>query len=284
MTISFEQAREAVTKLVKQFQVNRAAYLAPSYNEGQARQQLIDPLFIVLGWDVHNEQGAAPNYLQVEVETRQSAGGRKRAPDYVFQFGRRDPKFFVEAKKPGVSIKSDPAPSYQLRAYGWNARLPLSILTDFEEFATYNCRTKPRPTDKASSARLQYYTCEQYADAWRAIWDVFSLEAVRGGSFDQFVQSAKSTRGGATVDADFLETIEAWRRQLAQNIELRNSLSADDLTDAVQRTIDRIIFLRIAEDRDVEPPDQLQELARDDGVYKRLVRLLKRADGQYNSG
>lgn len=44
-------------------------------------------------------------------------------------------KFFVEAKKPSVYIKGDVQPAFQLRRYAWSAKLPLSILTDFEEFA-----------------------------------------------------------------------------------------------------------------------------------------------------
>ena len=49
-------------------------------------------------------------------------------------------KFFVEAKKTSVNIKDDISPAFQLRRYAWSAKLPLSILTDFEEFAVYDCR------------------------------------------------------------------------------------------------------------------------------------------------
>lgn len=81
MATTYDDSLEQIARLVKQFQTNSATYLAPAYNEAQARQQLIDPLFIALGWDVHNEQHAAPSYMQVEVETRQTVSGHKRAPD-----------------------------------------------------------------------------------------------------------------------------------------------------------------------------------------------------------
>jgi len=55
-------------------------------------------------------------------------------------------KFFVEAKRPSVHIKEDAAPAFQLRRYAWSAKLPLSLLTDFEEFAVYDCRIKPTKT------------------------------------------------------------------------------------------------------------------------------------------
>ena len=78
---------------------------------------------------------------------------------------------------------------------------------------------------------------------------MFSREAVWSGAFDQYAAS-KRKRGTSEVDSEFLKEIEGWRDVLARNIALRNSdLSSDDLNAAVQRTIDRIVFLRMAEDR-----------------------------------
>ena len=67
-------------------------------------------------------------------------GGRTKAPDYCFRVGGGKASFFVEAKKPSVDIRDAPSPAYQLRRYAWSAKLPVSILTDFEEFAVYDCR------------------------------------------------------------------------------------------------------------------------------------------------
>ena len=56
------------------------------------------------------------------------------------------------------------------------------------------------------------------------------------------------------MDDAFLAEIERWRDLLARNIALRNpQLNQRELNYAVQMTIDRIIFLRIAEDRGIEP-------------------------------
>ncbi|MBI5879854.1 MAG: Eco57I restriction-modification methylase domain-containing protein [Chloroflexi bacterium] len=282
--LTFDQSRAQIASLVKHYLTNREAYHAPRYKEAEARRELIDPLFTALGWDVLNVERRAPQYKPVMTEVSLEIDASQRAPDYAFRMSEHDIKFYVEAKKPGVALKTNADAAFQLRRYGWNGKLALSILTDFEEFAVYDCRSKPKPGDKPSVARKQYYTFPQYADEWRALWDLFSFEAVRGGAFDQFAQSETGKRGSVTVDADFLDTIEGWRRALAQNIELRNSLSADDLTDAVQRTIDRLIFLRIAEDRDIEPYGQLRELAARDGIYPALVALFRKADRKYNSG
>ena len=57
-----------------------------------------------------------------------------------------------------------------------------------------------------------------------------------------------------------------------------------ELNYAVQMTIDRIVFLRICEDRGIEGENQLQELLKGEGVYERLCRLFRQADKRYNSG
>ena len=69
-------------------------------------------------------------------------------------------KFFLEAKRPSIRIKDDPAAAYQLRRYALTGKLALSILTDFEEFAGYDCRIKPSHTDKAGVARILYLRYE----------------------------------------------------------------------------------------------------------------------------
>ena len=111
-----------------------------------------------------NEQGYAEAYKDVIHEAAIKIGGATKAPDYCFRIGGTR-KFFLEAKKPAVNIKDDPEPAFQLRRYAWSAKLPLSILTNFEEFAVYDCRVKPAQTDKASAARILYLRCDEYAAA-----------------------------------------------------------------------------------------------------------------------
>lgn len=270
--------------LADRFDQNIEAYRSHDYNETQVRHEFIDPLFIALGWDVNNEKGYAEAYKDVVHEDAIKAGGATKAPDYCFRIGGTR-KFFVEAKRPAISIKEDGDPAYQLRRYAWSAKLPLSILTDFEEFAVYDCRVKPAKTDKASAARVLYLTCSEYVERWDEIASIFSREAVLRGSFDRYAESTKLKKGTAEVDAAFLKEIEYWRDLLARNIALRNSgLTRRELNFAVQRTIDRLIFLRICEDRGIEEYGQLMALENGTRVYARLCGLFRRADERYNSG
>jgi hypothetical protein len=143
---------DSVLELVERFEHNRQAYRSGHYNETQVRREFIDPFFEALGWDVANKQGYAEAYKDVVHEETLKVGGGTKAPDYGFRIGGAR-KFFVEAKKPSVDIRGDVHPAYQLRRYAWSARLPLSVLTDFEEFAAYDCRVRPDKGDKASAAR-----------------------------------------------------------------------------------------------------------------------------------
>jgi hypothetical protein len=227
---------------------------------------------------------AAPQYREVIPEDSLDVEGQQKAPDYTFRVGTL-PKFYVEAKKCGVNIGGDPAPAFQIRRYGWSAKLALSILTDFEELAVYDCTVRPRPSDKASYARIQHFRYDEYPDRWRELWDLFSREAVWSGAFDQYAAS-KRKRGTSEVDEEFLKEMEGWRLALAGNIALRNNkLSLDDLNAAVQLIIDRVVFLRMAEDRGLEPYEQLLKLCERPEVYARFIRdICRKADRKYNSG
>jgi len=275
---------QIVRELVERFTTHRDAYLSSEYNETQVRREFIDPLFKALGWDVDNEQGNAEQWKEVIHEDAIKIGGFTKAPDYSFRLGGRR-LFFLEAKKPAVNIKDDPGPAFQLRRYAWTAKLPVSILTDFEEFIVYDTRIQPVITDKPSKARILVIRHEEYVDRWDEIASIFSPEAIRKGAFDKYIETATQKRGTATVDDAFLAEIEDWREQLARNIAVRNSgVTQRELNFAVQCIIDRIVFLRICEDRGIEDYGRLQALLNGTNIYARLRELFYSADERYNSG
>jgi hypothetical protein len=213
---------EKLKELIERFKNNIVSYKSGQYNETQVRREFIDPLFKLIGWDVDNEQGYAEAYKDVVHEDAIKIGGKTKAPDYCFRIGGTR-KFFVEAKKPSINIKDEPHPAYQIRRYAWSAKLPLSILTDFEEFAVYDCRIKPEQSDSSSKARVLYITCDQYEDRWEEISSIFSRDSILKGSFDKYAESNKSKKGTAEVDTVFLEEISSWREILARNIALKKS-------------------------------------------------------------
>jgi len=277
-------APEIIRELVEQFETNLRAYKSPTYKEEQLKHDFLNKFFKALGWDVYNEKNAAPQHRDVIFEDSIKIGGGTKAPDYCFTLaGKR--MFFVEAKKPSVDIKKDMHPAFQLRRYAWSAKLPLSILTDFEEFAVYEARTRPQKEDKAGTGRVMYLTYKDYIDQWDEIASKFSYGAVVQGYFDRFAETTEKKRGTQEVDSEFLKEIESWRDMLAKNIALRNpEVSIYELNYAVQKIIDRIIFLRICEDRGMEPYGQLQTKAESNAVYTHLRNHFKLAESKYNSG
>ncbi|MBK7994129.1 MAG: N-6 DNA methylase [Blastocatellia bacterium] len=275
-----------ILKLIKRFEQNYDEYRLPSYNETQVRRDFIDPFFNCLGWDMDNSQGLSEIYREVKHEYRLYTDIKDvpKAPDYCFLVaGER--KFFTEAKKPAINLKSDPKPAFQLRRYAWSAKLPVSILTDFEEFVIYDCRVMPKNADEAIVCQILYLSYKEYPDRWEEIYNLFSREAVLAGSLDKYAETLKTKKGTTTVDTAFLQEISNWREMLAHNIAAKNpDLNQRELNIAVQLTIDRLIFLRICEDRGVENYKRLLKLCDSNSLYENLCDVYRQADDRYNSG
>jgi len=280
-----QTAPAIIHKLVETFEQNLESYRS-SKNETELRREFLDKFFTALGWDVANEKGYDELGKEVVHEFSVDVAGQQKKADYAFRVGRGEKfDFLVEAKKPSVKIESSQEAAFQIRRYGWSAKLPINILSDFEHFAVYDCRTKPSYNDKASMGRIMLIHYKDYVSRWNEIVEIFSPEAVRKGSFAKYAESMKGKKGTADVDDAFLQEIERWRELLAKNIALRNDdIDIAGLNYSVQMTIDRIVFLRICEERGIEPENQLLEIVNRDGIYSELCELFKRADTKYNSG
>jgi type I restriction-modification system DNA methylase subunit len=272
-----------IISLVDRFAGQRVAYKSGRYNETELRRDFLDPLFEALGWDMTNRKNYSEKYREVIHEISVEVEGHAKAADYSFQSGGNI-LFFVEAKKPAVNIETNPEPAFQIRRYAWSAKVPISIVTDFEQLVVYDCRTKPIQGDPAYLGRVKLFTFTDYITKWDEIYNLFSYQAVHQGSLDQFAVSLKGKRGTADVDDDFLKEMERWREELAQNIALRNTLTQREINTSVQTTIDRIIFLRICEERGIESEDTLRNATDGKQVYEDLLVLFKQADRKYNSG
>ena len=275
--------------LVETFEKYLSEYHS-SKNETELRREFLDKFFTALGWDVDNLQGAREAEKEVAHEYSVEIDGQQKKADYAFRLKRDSAAaekfdFLVEAKKPSVKIETDVDAAFQIRRYGWSARIPINILTDFEHLAVYDCRVKPKYGEKAVLNRQALFHYKDYAEKWDEIARLFSPAAIRAGSLSEYAKSIKGKRGTADVDADFLQEIERWRELLAKNIAANNAwIDIGGLNYAVQMIIDRIIFLRICEERSIEPENQLHGIANKAQTYKELCLLFKRADTKYNSG
>lgn len=274
-----------VKALVEKYHRDAEYYRSNAFKEMAIRTEFLNPILLALGWNPNNIGLSAANreVIQEDIVTIDGSG---KAPDYAFVLDRKR-MFFLEAKRPGVRIATDKAPAYQIRRYCWNAGLPIGLVTDFEEWAIYDCRSEPHPTDPPTTGRIDYFTYQHLEEKWDELAGLFGREAVAQGSLSRYSAEHRLPRGTLTVDQAFLQEISDWRRALAVDISKHNpTLNVVKLNNAVQTLIDRIIFLRIAEARGLEAFGELKSIADDktSGLYDRLTALFRRADDRYNSG
>jgi len=292
---NFETAFERVGKLVADFQKHEKAYLAADYKEDSVRKDFIDKFWIALGWDVYHEHQTNPYEQDVKAEKNVDVKGRIKKADYAFLAANfRDVRFFVEAKKPSRNI--DNADDYfQTIRYGWNAQTPLSILTDFEQFRVLDCRYKPDVATALNRVVKKFHYTD-YADTekFKEIYYLFSREAVIGGALEDYAKTLPKPTGKAkqrglfggsykSVDEDFLAELDELRDELARAFKNKNpQLDGEDLTEATQRTLDRLVFMRFLEDKLIEPEIIVERLGERGTAWADFVSESQRLDRIYN--
>ncbi len=284
-TMTMEERKALLSKLAEQFREHENFYMSGDFVESECRSKFIDPLLECLAWDVKNEKGARYDRTEVITEDRVVIAGQVKHPDYTLCYGG-ERKIYVEAKQPSVNLKTNPEPALQVRRYAYSSRMPIAILTDFQEFAIYDTRIKPKPNDSAAVARIDYMTYQQYLDHFDDLFNRISWNAVDLGKFDTYWETSRDKKGTATVDNDILAMIEKWRIILAEDIARRGGeIDEFNLTGAVQKIIDRILFLRICEDKMIEPRNSLKNIVeKKQNIYEKLKKLFSAANDKFNAG
>ncbi len=243
-------------KLVANFDNDVEHYLSKGYLEAQVRTDFITPLFEALGWDVSNIAGLRHDKREVIVERGESdTTGR---PDYSFRVDGQT-KFFVEAKAPAERANVSKH-VIQAKSYAWNTRDVLFVvLTDFRTFRFYDASIQPDER-KPEEGILRKWSQQEYLVNIEKLWE-FSKERVCAGSLDAMLsRDARTQRLRIPVDQAFLVEMTGWREDLAKDIHRNHpTLTARQLNEAVQRLLDRIIFIRIAEDRRIIEKRQLAD-------------------------
>lgn len=258
------------------------------YNEHSCRIEYIDPFLEMLGWDVSNKSGLAPQYREVIAENYSTSSDR---PDYSLTL-RGVTKLFVEAKKPSVDILKDPDPAIQTRKYGWNAKHKVAVLTNFENLIIYDTTTVPNNSDACVVARYKVYHYTEYESRFDEIHSLISKESVYTGAFDAFFDAAFSGTGHVTqpVDKYFLNQINEWRVALSNDLYSKAMPGSpysnlDILNDVVQEFINQIVFLRICEDKNLPLYHSLQDNINNvPTLHAELEKMFREADKRYNSG
>jgi type I restriction-modification system DNA methylase subunit len=250
-----EKLSEVLNSLVRKFEANKGSYKASSFLEANLRLEFVDVLFEGLGWDVHNKKGLPPSRKDVIVE-RGESGDR---PDYNFRIDGV-PVLYVETKQPAEDLDKT-VHIMQAKAYAWSGkRVKVVGLTDFEEFRLFDATLKPnvRFPDQGEIFRLHY---SAYLDNLDTLL-LLHYDAIAKGSLDGLLlKDKKSVAQRKHVDEEFLNDLNGWRLMLAKGLYKNSGYTYHDyeISDLVQHLLDRVLFVRIAEERDVIEPRQLAD-------------------------
>lgn len=283
-TAAKEGQRKRINELVAGFLARKYEYEAGDYLESALRQDFIDELFKELGWDVGNSKRLS----QLEREVLVEKGDTKGRPDYAFRVNGED-RFFVEAKAHSKGTDK-PEDIFQAKRYGWNTRkVNVVVLTDFNSFKVFDATLKP-DVKHPSIGLLFDLKCENFASSDFEKLLLFSRQRVNEGSLDALtLKDATSKRLRIPVDVSFLEQMTEWREALAKDVFKNNpSLSVRALNDVVQRLLDRLVFIRILEDRKIIESRSLREIsenwkeAKHRDIQPQLNALFKQLNEDFN--
>ena len=279
------EIKNKIRILVQKYEQGKEVYRTSRFNETQVRNEFLDPLFEILGWDIRNSAGKNTNEREVLLEEplKANAASHTKKPDYTFRlFGER--KFFLEAKKPCVHIEREDDPAKQVRRYGFTAGLKISVLSNFEHLYIYDTSYPVEQNDTRVKAIVREYKYTDYEDAAEELLEYLGKESVYSGHFDEVWSEIEANVNHKSVDELFLQQINNWRLMLGKEILNCNpEIEMEELGDVVQSYINKILFLRVCEDRNIETYQSLLQIA-DHNSYQELIAKFKAADSRYNSG
>ncbi len=284
---TFESFQAELARLVAQFDRQHPGYTTPDYLEASLRADFLDPFFRALGWDVGNQKGLIHTEREVAIEVRTHLSGKQTRADYVFRHARTE-RFTCEAKKPAEVLHNRHI--LQAKKDAFARGVPLALLSDFEELKIYVVGARPL-LDEPHVGEWKVLHFKQYPAAARELWDLLAYENVSTGSIDRLIESLPKRplrlqgRQGYLIkpdrtralDADFLNFLDGVRQQLGSDLLKHNDradlLEGHRLNEAAQRIIDRLVFLRICEDRGIDTGTLLQTLF--DGWYRQQPEAAK---------
>ncbi|MDD2665565.1 MAG: N-6 DNA methylase [Methanocellales archaeon] len=248
MPYTKEQSKKEISKLIEKYERINAEGKIKQYNEEMTKKDFILPLFEALGWDVYNKKAD-----EVTAEEKASKG----RVDYAFRINGM-PKLFVEAKSLKVDLDL-PKWANQAINYAWYKTVFWAVLTDFEGIKVFNAEVKSTYPLQCMLFSLSY---RQYLERFDQLW-LLSRESLEQGLLDKEAEKWGKKLRKVPVDKQLLDDFTRWRELLSKDILKLNPdkhLTEEDLDESVQRILDRLIFIRSCEDRELEPKVLMSDL------------------------
>jgi type I restriction-modification system DNA methylase subunit len=266
--------KEKIQLLIDKYNRAFTAGSLTKYSEEETKKDFIQPLFEALGWEVISKN-------EVSAEEHQLSGGRV---DYGFYLNGRI-KFYLEAKALKADLHREEFANQAVR-YSWNKGATWAVLTDFESIKIFNAQE----IDKSLADKLFFeipYT--QYIERIDQLW-LLSKEAFQNNLLDKEAEKFGKKLQKISVTSLLYRDLDKCREILTHVLsQWNNAVNKDLLDEGVQKLLDRLIFLRVAEDRGIEPPTLiplLHEWNSKGGkvhLYQSMVSKFRELDEVYNS-
>jgi hypothetical protein len=253
------------------------------YNESDTRSEYIDPLLDALGWDSRNRLGvyfANREVIREESQERDDSAAKK--PDYTLRVNGIS-KLYVEAKRPAVNILTNMEAISQARRYGYTAGHPIVVLTNYRDLCIYDATIPIQADDRPEVCRIYRWHYDEIAIKWAQVYRVIGRSSAGDADWEEQFSSRHGPVQPVPADTAFVEQLNRWRVEIGQDIVERDPLITEPvLNDVVQRLLNRLIFVRMCEDRGIEGKDVLRKAFA--GTTADIKALFKRLDTRYNTG
>ncbi len=276
--VNKEDAKQQIKELLEKYRKVVEEKRVSKYNEEMTKAEFIEPLFEALGWDVRNK-------THRDEVTREETISKGRV-DYGFRIDGI-PKFFLEAKALKVDL-DDPKFAEQAINYAWHKGCTWAVLTDFEGIKVFNAEWK---TTDLSQSRFFPLDCQQFLERFDDQLWLLSKESFEQDLLDKEAEKWGKKSKKTPVSEQLLNDLTKWRAKLSKDILNRNKdkhLTEEELDEAIQRIIDRLIFIRNCEDRELEPITLLSTVRewdskRKGALVEYIADVFKHFLGEYNS-
>jgi adenine-specific DNA-methyltransferase len=231
-----EAAYSEIEKLTQKFKATTARQ-RKNMNEHATRQGYILPMFRALGWDIDNINEVSP-------EEKVSRG----FVDFSFRIGGV-PRYFLETKRADEDL-NNPLWVRQTIDYAWTKSVTWALLSDFEGTRVFNAEWKE---DNPFRALFFEFNLETYLSDFERLWWL-SREQTALGKLDKEGQKVGRSSKRLPVSQELFGDLKKWRELLYNDFKLYNPiLPPGDIDNAILHLLNRLIFIRTAEDRHVEP-------------------------------
>ncbi|MCF6340343.1 MAG: N-6 DNA methylase [Sulfurimonas sp.] len=240
----------------------------------QTIRSWIHDFLAIFGWDTKDTSSIIQEkqLLKKEKEKLKEINSTSNRPDYKLLVDGKAITF-LDTKNIDVDISQSKKSAFQIKSYGWSISAPCAFITNFDEFAIYDTTYKPDISQEVNFGRI-YLKIDEYIERFEIIDKHLFKENINSGLLNKLYSDDSGMRQKIpkiSTDIAFAENLSSFRLSLGNAILLSNKKMINDnielLSYLVQMIINRIIFIRVCEARDIEKDGLLLDF-KEKGFWK----------------